>query len=271
VATPATGYDFIKWTKNGQQVSTNASYTFNVTESAAYVAHFEQHNYTINLIANPEDGGSITGGGTYHYGETCNATAVANEGFDFVSWAENGNIITTNSSLQFSVTGDRTLVANFVRQTFDVKVNISPDNAGEVTGEGTYSYGDEVTLTVTPFGEYDNVVWMDEDDIIVCEGLTYVFTVTETRILTVVITTEGIGEQNGNFMVYPNPVNDKLTIEAQESIDKLEIYNLMGALVYSQNDCSNKAEIAVSELPTGIYFLRLTMNGGTQVLRFVKE
>jgi hypothetical protein len=73
------------------------------------------------------------------------------------------------------------------------------------------------------------------------------------------------------FEIYPNPVSDKLTIEAQASIDKLEIYNLIGALVYSQSDCSNKMEIAVDNLPSGIYFLRLTMGDGTQVLRFVKE
>ena len=32
-ATPATGYNFVRWTKNGSQVSTNASYSFTVTEN----------------------------------------------------------------------------------------------------------------------------------------------------------------------------------------------------------------------------------------------
>jgi uncharacterized repeat protein (TIGR02543 family) len=39
-ATPATGYSFVKWTKNGSQVSTNPSYSFTVTANASYVAVF---------------------------------------------------------------------------------------------------------------------------------------------------------------------------------------------------------------------------------------
>ena len=42
VATPATGYEFTKWTKNGTQVSTNASYSFTVSANATYVANFTE-------------------------------------------------------------------------------------------------------------------------------------------------------------------------------------------------------------------------------------
>ena len=42
VATPATGYEFTKWTKNGTQVSTNASYSFTVSGNATYVAVFTE-------------------------------------------------------------------------------------------------------------------------------------------------------------------------------------------------------------------------------------
>ena len=42
VATPATGYEFTKWTKNGTQVSTNASYSFTVNANATYVANFTE-------------------------------------------------------------------------------------------------------------------------------------------------------------------------------------------------------------------------------------
>ena len=45
-ATANEGYTFVKWTKNGTQVSTNANYTFTVTEAAAYVANFEQNTDT---------------------------------------------------------------------------------------------------------------------------------------------------------------------------------------------------------------------------------
>jgi len=66
--------------------------------------------------------------------------------------------------------------------------------------------------------------------------------------------------------VYPNPASDKLTIETQEPIGTLEIYNLMGVMVYSQSGCTNKVEIDISVLPSGVYFVR-----GISIKKFVKQ
>ena len=40
-ATASSGYRFVRWTKNGSQVSTSSSYSFTVTENATYTAVFE--------------------------------------------------------------------------------------------------------------------------------------------------------------------------------------------------------------------------------------
>ena len=56
------GYTFVNWTKNGVVVSTNATYSFTVTETASYVANFVQNpgsNYVITATANPAEGGRI--------------------------------------------------------------------------------------------------------------------------------------------------------------------------------------------------------------------
>ena len=42
-ATPNSGYNFVNWTKNGSVVSTDATYTFTATETAEYVANFQQN------------------------------------------------------------------------------------------------------------------------------------------------------------------------------------------------------------------------------------
>ena len=55
-ATPNSGYRFVKWTKNGNQVSTNPSYSFTVTENATYTAVFEVEgppDYYVGLTTNP--------------------------------------------------------------------------------------------------------------------------------------------------------------------------------------------------------------------------
>ena len=113
-ASPATGYNFVRWTKNGTQVSTNPNCSFTVTESANYVAHFSQNGYTIMASANPSAGGIVSGAGSFNYGALCTLTATANNGYTFTNWTENGNVVSTNANYSFTVTGNRNLVANFV-------------------------------------------------------------------------------------------------------------------------------------------------------------
>ena len=112
-ATANTGYTFINWTKNGTVVSTNPTYSFTVTESGNYVANFELNSYTITAIANPTEGGTVTGAGTYNHGATATMMATANTGYIFINWTKNGTVISTNPTYSFTVTEDVDLVANF--------------------------------------------------------------------------------------------------------------------------------------------------------------
>ena len=85
-ATANNGYDFLNWTENGSPVSLNANFTFTVTGNRTLVAHFEQQapqNYTITVSANPADGGTVSGGGTYQQGQSCTVTAEANRSSSF--------------------------------------------------------------------------------------------------------------------------------------------------------------------------------------------
>ena len=271
-ATPATGYNFVRWTKNGQQVSTNANYTFTVTASATYVAQFQAQSFTIRVSPNPSDAGTVTGGGTYDYGASCTVTARPIQRYDFVNWTENGVEVSTESNYTFTVTANRNLVANFVMPTIEIKATVDPAGAASVSGDGTYNYGDEVTLTLERNEDWAFVNWT-EDGEVVFEEMTYTFIATENRNLVAhFIYTEGIGELDGSqILVYPNPVNDKLTVEAQEALGTVEVYNLMGAQMFSQKDCGNKVEINTGDLPSGIYFIRLTNNKVSETRRFVKE
>jgi hypothetical protein len=119
-ATANEGYTFTNWTKNGNVVSTNATYSFTVTENASYVANFTLNTYTITALVNPENAGTVTGAGTYSHGETVTLTATANEGYSFVNWTENGTVYCTNATCVSTAAGDRTLVANFEEVTSTV-------------------------------------------------------------------------------------------------------------------------------------------------------
>ena len=56
-ATPNTGYHFVNWTKNGLEVSTDAIYSFTVSENATFQANFEINTYDIAVVASPDEGG----------------------------------------------------------------------------------------------------------------------------------------------------------------------------------------------------------------------
>ena len=49
-AIPATGFHFVKWTKNGEQVSTDPAYSFTVLEAATYVAYFELDSFDVTAM-----------------------------------------------------------------------------------------------------------------------------------------------------------------------------------------------------------------------------
>jgi hypothetical protein len=75
--------------------------------------HSTSQNCIINVNANPTVGGSVNGGGSYQQGANCTLTATANEGYIFINWSENGEVISTNTTYSFTVNGNRNLVANF--------------------------------------------------------------------------------------------------------------------------------------------------------------
>ena len=271
-ATPANGFTFVKWTENGNQVSTNANYTFTVTGNRTLVAQFQAQSYYIATTSNPTNGGTTSGNGLYQYGETCTVTATPAQGYDFVNWKENGNVVSTEASYSFTVTNGRNLIANFSLQTIVITTSVEPAEGGTATGSGTYNYGDEVTITVETNEDWAFQNWT-ENGTVVAEDKTFTFIATANRnFVANLMYTEGVGEQTGNNLVlYPNPVNNKLTVEAHEALGTVEIFNLMGALVYSQKDCTDKVEINTSDLQSGIYFIRMTNDKVSETRRFVKE
>lgn len=75
-----------------------------------------QTSYTFNNIStssSPSLAGTTTGSGTYASGTSATVNATANSGYTFVDWTENGTQVSTNASYSFTVSSDRTLVANF--------------------------------------------------------------------------------------------------------------------------------------------------------------
>ena len=155
VATPATGYNFTKWTKNGTQVSTNATYSFTVTANASYVANFTKKSYTVTASANPSAGGSVSGGGTFEHGTSCTLTATPANGYHFVNWTKNGTAVSTSETYTFSVTEAGTYVANFSdSQTTDITIGSGSSTNAYLPTYAYYKYSlTEQIYTASEIGE----------------------------------------------------------------------------------------------------------------------
>ena len=181
-ASPAAGYQFVNWTESGVQVSATASYTFTIEADRALVANFSLLQYSISVSSSPEEGGSVTGGGTYDHGEQVTITASPSAGYSFVNWTEGGSFVSTNPSYTFTVNSNRSFQANYSLNSYRVSVSNSPTSGGTATGGGDFTHGSQATVSANPSSGYSFVNWT-EGGSFVSANPSYTFTVTADRTL----------------------------------------------------------------------------------------
>ena len=145
-----------------------------------FVISFSGGMGVITANAVPEAGGTITGGGAYWIGETCTLYATANEGYTFVDWTENGQQVSTESTLSIFVMESHDLQANFSVNSYEVAVEAQPEEGGTVAGSGIYDYGTTVTVSASPNEHYEFVNWT-ENGVMVSNSAEYTFTLDGDR------------------------------------------------------------------------------------------
>ena len=69
--------------------------------------------YEITTTANSDEWGTVTGGGTYEEGSTCTLTATPADGYAFVNWTKDGEVVSTESTYSFTVTEAGDYIGNF--------------------------------------------------------------------------------------------------------------------------------------------------------------
>jgi hypothetical protein len=75
--------------------------------------------------------------------------------------------------------------------------------------------------------------------------------------------------QRNDIMIYPNPVEEILTVEcAVKNVQNIEIYDLSGKLIRSTlNNFAGTTKIDVGQLKSGSYLLKI----GNQIQKFIKK
>lgn len=75
-------------------------------------------------------------------------------------------------------------------------------------------------------------------------------------------------KEESPFEVYPNPVENILKINSNLKYEKIHITNSSGLIVFEKNDFSN--ELDLSEISSGIYFLKIYFNDKVIVNKIIK-
>ena len=153
-AIPSPGYSFSAWTEKGKTVSNNSTYTWTVSGNRTLVAVFQAGNPNTATV-DPALTGTVSGTGFFLQGKTVNLVATPTFGYAFVNWTENNVIISTNAILSYPASGPRSVVAHFVSAPrYFITTLANPAVGGAVSGSGTYTPHDTVTLAAVPAPGY---------------------------------------------------------------------------------------------------------------------
>jgi hypothetical protein len=88
----------------------------------------------------------------------------------------------------------------------------------------------------------------------------------------------GIEDQTNstnNLLVYPNPAQNTLTIDLQNiEIENCIILDSIGQTVYCNANgfgAKHKIQLNISNLSTGVYFVKVRSNNGFYTAKFIKS
>ena len=154
IATAAQGYEFVNWTQNSNQVSSEASFNYTMPEGDVNLtANFEvipPTLYTLSIDINPVNAGQVSGAGEYEQGVEVELKATANQGFKFVNWSAGGNVVSSNATYIYTMQGANiAFTANFEEVVAAKNTIVFENTMGKV--------GEEITVNVQMNNESDVV------------------------------------------------------------------------------------------------------------------
>lgn len=186
-----TGYTFENWAINGSVISTDASCTVVVDSSMALVANVAAiPQYEITVASEPVQGGTIAGAGTFYEETSVSLTATENQGYNFINWTEGGVEVSTEKTITFNATENRSLVANFEAQFVGYAVTLQQSIGGILSGAGLFEANSLVTITATPDEKYTFMGWKDAANTIFSTEPTITFTITSDTVFSAVFERE---------------------------------------------------------------------------------
>ena len=73
------------------------------------------------------------------------------------------------------------------------------------------------------------------------------------------------------FSYYPNPADSTINLTSIDTIETVAIYNMLGQIVLDQNVDATTSQLNVSNLSTGAYIMKVSVNGQTGTYKVIKR
>jgi large repetitive protein len=205
------------------------------------------------------------------------SNVIINQAFYSYSGVINPEQITNNpSATGFSICsvptpGAAIFIANIDQCIFSENTTLCANSQTTLTAPNGYSNyqwsynGNIITtnqqiLTVSDFGDYTVTMTIPHP----CVSITKTFSVIDC-------TLTNIDFDKNDFVFYPNPVKNNLSLSAKTIIDNVEISSVLGQIVLSKKVNALQTEINTSELTNGVYFVKVTSEGKEKTVKIVKE
>lgn len=167
------GYTFQGWRdQDGNMIQPGSVAAAAIAKETVLTAQWTNLH---TITASATNGGTATGGGEYEHGANVTLSAVANDGYTFLGWYENGTLVTQNTEYAFTAVEDRTFVAKFANSYVISTVVEGGGSAtvaqagGKPVASGAFAALTKVTLTAQPDGSHYFIGWYDGDELITSE------------------------------------------------------------------------------------------------------
>ena len=160
-ASANSGFSFEGWYENDKCISKDNPFTLkNITSNRTVQAVFSQQIFSVKLQANPNNCGLVSGEGNYKRNADVKVSAKPVEGYEFVNWTRNNNVVSENASFTMKgIDQDYVLVANFKKKeakVYEIKCEIA-GGKGSVSPSGAtkYTEGSDAIFTFAPAAGYE--------------------------------------------------------------------------------------------------------------------
>jgi len=160
-------------------------------------------------------------------------------------------MVNVGSGTIFQLVQPNTVINAWETLTFDISGAVASGDNNDV--DQIVVFTDWQSRTTDNVSYFDNISW---------EGLK----ITEAPVL-------GVAEfETTEFKVYPNPTQNVWNIKSSSQlVNSVQVFDALGKQVLSLNPNSEDVRIDASELPTGLYFVKIQTETGSNSIKLIKN